>query len=104
MRQWRTKEPGMLESMGLQRVGHDLATEQKPKSKKGWVRRERKKKKKLWCHVPLISVLSWLTEIPPVRIHRSKSLGLVRTLLSSTCARRRQVLETQDTTEAISAC
>ena len=46
MRQWRTKEPGMLESMGLQRVGHDLATEQKPKSKKGWVRRERKKKKK----------------------------------------------------------
>ena len=35
----------MLESMGLQRVGHDLATEQKPKSKKGWVRRERGNKK-----------------------------------------------------------
>ena len=25
---WRTEEPGMLKSMGLQRVGHDLATEQ----------------------------------------------------------------------------
>ena len=27
-RQWRTEEPGMLQSMGLQRVGHDLMTEQ----------------------------------------------------------------------------
>ena len=36
----------MLESMGLQRVGHDLATEQKPKSKKGWVRGEREEIKK----------------------------------------------------------
>ena len=26
--QWRTGKPGMLHSMGLQRVGHDLATEQ----------------------------------------------------------------------------
>ena len=25
---WRTREPGMLQSMGLQRVKHDLATEQ----------------------------------------------------------------------------
>ena len=28
-RQWRTGKPGMLQTMGLQRVGHDLATEQK---------------------------------------------------------------------------
>ena len=27
-RLWRTEEAGMLQSMGLQRVGHDLATEQ----------------------------------------------------------------------------
>ena len=27
-RQWRTEEPGVLQSMGSQRVGHDLATEQ----------------------------------------------------------------------------
>ena len=27
-RQWRTGKPGMLQSMGLQRVGHDLATDQ----------------------------------------------------------------------------
>ena len=27
-RQWRTGEPGVLQSMGLQRVGHDLVTEQ----------------------------------------------------------------------------
>ena len=26
-RQWRTEEPGMLQSMGSQRVGHDLVTE-----------------------------------------------------------------------------
>ena len=25
---WRTEEPGVLQSMGLQRIGHDLATEQ----------------------------------------------------------------------------
>ena len=29
MRQWRTGEPGMLQSMRSQRVGHDLLTEQK---------------------------------------------------------------------------
>ena len=39
-----------------------------------------------------------------MRIHRSKSIELVRTLFGTTCNRRRQVLETQDTTEAISAC
>ena len=27
-RQWRTEDPGMLQSMGSQRVGHDLAAEQ----------------------------------------------------------------------------
>ena len=27
-RQWRTEEPSMLSSMGLQRVRHDLVTEQ----------------------------------------------------------------------------
>ena len=27
-REWRTGKPGMLQSMGSQRVGHDLATEQ----------------------------------------------------------------------------
>ena len=27
-RQWRTEEPGVLQSMGSQRVGHDLAAEQ----------------------------------------------------------------------------
>ena len=29
-RQWKTGKPGMLQSMGLQRVGHDLETEQQP--------------------------------------------------------------------------
>ena len=32
-RQWRTRKPGMLQSMGLQRAGHDLVTEwQQPNS------------------------------------------------------------------------
>ena len=31
-RQWRTEEPGMLQSMGLQRVRRDLVTEQHPVS------------------------------------------------------------------------
>ena len=29
-RQWRTGKPGMLQSMGWQRVGHDSVTEQQP--------------------------------------------------------------------------
>ena len=29
-RQWRTEKPGMLQSMGSPRVGHDLGTEQQP--------------------------------------------------------------------------
>ena len=33
-RQWRTGKPGMLQSMGLQRVQHEWATEQKGDS--GW--------------------------------------------------------------------
>ena len=32
-RQWRTGKPGMLQSMGWQRVGHDLATEQQQKAR-----------------------------------------------------------------------
>ena len=32
-RQWRTGEPDVLQFMGLQRVGHDLATEQQKKPK-----------------------------------------------------------------------
>ena len=31
-RQWRTEEPGLLQSLGLQRVGHDSATERQPHS------------------------------------------------------------------------
>ena len=31
-RQWRTEEPGMLQSMGSQRVGHNLATKQQQQS------------------------------------------------------------------------
>ena len=31
--QWRTGKPGMLQSMGLQRVGHDWAAEQQQFSK-----------------------------------------------------------------------
>ena len=27
---WSTEDPGMLQSMGSQRVGHDLAAEQQP--------------------------------------------------------------------------
>ena len=30
-RQWRTEGPGILQSMGLQRAGHDLVTEQQQK-------------------------------------------------------------------------
>ena len=32
-RQWRTEEPGVLQSMGLQKVGHDSATQQQYLSK-----------------------------------------------------------------------
>ena len=32
-RQWRTRNPGMLQSMGLQRVRHNLATEQQHRTK-----------------------------------------------------------------------
>ena len=28
VKRWRTKEPGVLQSTGSQRVGHNLATEQ----------------------------------------------------------------------------
>ena len=31
-RQWKTGKPGMLQSMGLQRAGHDLASEQQQQS------------------------------------------------------------------------
>ena len=31
-RQWRTEEPGVLQSTGSQRVGHDSATEQQEQS------------------------------------------------------------------------
>ena len=34
-RQWRTGKPAVLQSMGLQRVGHDLLTEQSRKAKRG---------------------------------------------------------------------
>ena len=43
---WRTEEPGVLQSMRSQRVGHDLATEQQPANERtelgqqdfpGWV-------------------------------------------------------------------
>ena len=34
--QWRTEEPGMLQSMGSQRVGHDLVTEQQQQEFKAW--------------------------------------------------------------------
>ena len=36
MRWWRTGKTGVLQSMGLQRVGHDLATEQQQKSHPEW--------------------------------------------------------------------
>ena len=36
-RQWRTEEPDLLPSMGLQRVRHDLAPEQQQKQKQPWV-------------------------------------------------------------------
>ena len=40
-RQWRTGKPGMLQFMGLQRVGHDLVTEQQqqpqPRDKGGYL-------------------------------------------------------------------
>ena len=32
-RQWRTEEPGVLQSVGLQTVGHDIATEQQQQNK-----------------------------------------------------------------------
>ena len=34
-RWWRTDKPGVLQSMGPQRVGHDLATKQKKKENQG---------------------------------------------------------------------
>ena len=34
IKQWRTEEPGGLQSMGRHRVGHDLATEQQQVIKK----------------------------------------------------------------------
>ena len=39
-REWRTGKPGMLQCMGLQRVGHDLTTKQQAtkKSVLSWIR------------------------------------------------------------------
>ena len=33
---WRTGKPGMLQSMGLQRVGHDSVTEQQQQFRINW--------------------------------------------------------------------
>ena len=41
---WRTEEPGILQSTGLQRVGRDLLTEQQQKRKISF-----KKKKNFLC-------------------------------------------------------
>ena len=35
MGQWRTRRPGVLQSMGSQRVRHDLVTEQQQRVKTG---------------------------------------------------------------------
>ena len=35
-RQWRTEKPGVLQSMGSQSVGHDLAIEQQKPGNDGW--------------------------------------------------------------------
>ena len=37
-RQWRTGKPGVLQPMGLQRAGHDLATGQQPQIHTGFVK------------------------------------------------------------------
>ena len=34
LRQWRTGKPGVLQSMGLQRAGHDLESEQEQQQQK----------------------------------------------------------------------
>ena len=38
-RQWRTEKPGVLQSMGSQRVGHDWATEQQQQQQVSTIRR-----------------------------------------------------------------
>ena len=53
---WRTGGPGVLQSMGLQRVGHDWATEQQQSSSSG---------------SPAWSAISVITCVPPQR----KALG-----------------------------
>ena len=98
-RYWRTEELGMLQSMGLQRVGHDLATE-----KQDWVIRNRLGRSKMstyqqfhmvFCNIVLkmqvsissfdpLYILKWLTE----RIKwygESKSTGTLDTLLGRYC-------------------
>ena len=53
-RQWRTRKPGVLQSLGLQRVGYNLAT-------KHWPRKERRVSqqhlRRLWF---------WVASTPPV--------------------------------------
>ena len=48
-RQWRIGKPGMLESMGSQRVGHDWATEQQKYHCKSF--RYLKETNYLWIHI-----------------------------------------------------
>ena len=51
-RQWRTGKPGMLHSMGSQRVGHDWAIEQQQRwelEKRLWQRHTERESGEAWC-------------------------------------------------------
>ena len=61
-RQWRTRKPGMLQSMGSQRVGHDLVTEQQQSILLLTLLIIMKKKKKQWY---LIDLNYWKSILGP---------------------------------------
>ena len=71
-RQWRTGKPGMLQFMGLQRVGHDLVTEQQqqpqPRDKGGYLWW------KSWAFLKLLT----LSQKQSVPITISLSVDLIR--------------------------
>ena len=48
--EWRAGKPGVLQSMGLQRVGHDLATEQQQQQRRSQRQRKRPREAGIgWC-------------------------------------------------------
>ena len=70
-RWWRTEEPGMLQSLGSQRAGHDLVTE-----------KQQQQQKDLICPPPGKAADSQTNKLQSVTLGPTRWEGLVRTLRS----------------------